>query len=222
MRPQLVRVWLTGLIGTAALLLVSATEKEVWQWTLEERIAHRTNPTLAQERVRRSKRVQTESAGDGGKLADYFDGKTHPELFLPHEVFDTLIVWTIASEPRSSQGARKVLAPDLKAHGLPPDFWERLQSITTIYVTDMKALQDIGASTQRQNTPGRHRAENALAVNQAELCRSGTEALAAARGQFGREKFDRFLYDVIAVHMFHAANRLSDPEALRNAAGGCR
>jgi hypothetical protein len=64
--------------------------------------------------------------------------------------------------------------------------------------------------------------EEALELKHGDACRSRADALAAARKEFGRERFDRFLYEVIAVHMFLAADRLPDPEILRQAELGCR
>lgn len=222
MRSKMARLWVVGLIAAVASLLTASTKKEAWQWTLEERIANRTSPSLARERIARGRRVQTQSSPNAATIVDRFDGKTHPELFLPHEVFDTLVTMAFASDPRSSQGAREGLTPAVKRYGLPPDFWDRLRSITTIYVADMKALQDIGDGMRQPNNPGRRRGESAMAIKQEDLCRSSAEAFETAREQFGREKLDRFLYEVIAVHMFHAADRISNAESLRRVAGGCR
>lgn len=222
MRSKMARFGVVGLIAAAASLLTASSKKDAWQWTLEERIANRTNPSLARERIARGRRVQMQSNPNLATIVDRFDGKTHPELFLPHEVFDELVQMTVASQPRTSQAARAALAPEVRSHGLPPDFWERLQSITTIYVADMQSLQDIGVAARQDNAPGRRRAESALEIKRQELCRSSSEALATAREVFGREKLDRFLYDVIAVHMFYAADRVPDPALLRKTAGGCR
>src|SRR5690242_982846 len=55
--------------------------KPAWQFTDDERFALRTNATLA--------------------VADSFDGKTHPELFLPHEVFRHFVGLAFEGDPRT-------------------------------------------------------------------------------------------------------------------------
>lgn len=222
MRSKMARVWGIGLIGAAASLLVSSSPKEVWQWTLEERIADRTNAALARERVDSSKPGQPQNAENLATIVDRFNGKSHPELFLPHEAFETFVTFAFSGDPRASQGRRDAMTGELGSRGFPPDFWERLRSITAIYVADTNVLQDLGVDTRQANIPRRHRAESALELKQKDLCRSSADAFAAARDQFGREKLDRFLYEVIAVHMFYAADRLPDPKLLRRVAEGCR
>jgi hypothetical protein len=177
---------------------VAQTPKAPWALTVEERIALRTNADLA------------------------FDGKTHPELFLPHEVFRNLIQFAFAADPRTGEVVRRGYRSDVDRHGLPADFWDRLRSVSTIYISDAVAERDVGRSLHQLSGPARRRAEEALALKRVDLCRSQADALTAARREFGRERFDRFLYEVFAVDMFHASDRLLDPALLRRAEAGCR
>jgi hypothetical protein len=190
--------------------------------TLEERIALRTNPALARERVQRSRTLETNAARADVRSIDAFDGQTHPELFLPTEVFRSLITSSTLGPPRTSQLFRKGLMAEVRRHGLPPDFWERLQSLSAIYIADSWAERDIGHSLQKVSGPARRRSEAALALKQVDVCRSRADALSAARKEFGRERFDRFLYEAIAVHKFHSETRLPDPQMLRHVEAGCR
>lgn len=210
----------------ATLPLIAQSPKEPWTLTLEERIALRTNPELARERVRRDsgRRVQTFStpSSERSPTVDAFDGKTHPELFLPHQVFDELVNLAFLGTPQMGQGVRKGRMPEVKRHGLPPDFWERLQSVSAIFIADSWAERDIGQGLHKLSGRARKRVEEALTLRQTDVCRSRADALAAARNEFGRERFDRFLYEVVAVHMFSVADRLPDPELFRQAAEGCR
>ena len=111
---------------------------------------------------------------------------------------------------------------DVKRHGLPPDFWRHLQSLSTIYVADLSDAHQIGVGMQRLHGRQRERAEEALTFKHTDLCRSRADALAAARKEFGHERFDRFLYEVIAVNMFYAADRLPYADLLLKAEEGCR
>jgi len=153
---------------------------------------------------------------------DAFDGRSHPELFLPHEVFDELVKLAFSGSPRSSQIIHDGFKHDVSRLGFPADFWERLYSLSALYIADLGDLSALAAGIQKQTGRGRERAQERLTAKQVDLCRSRAEALEAARREFGRERFDRFLYEVIAVNMFYGADRLPYPESLRTAEGGCR
>jgi hypothetical protein len=199
--------------------------KAPWTLTVDERIALRASPELARERVGSGKRLQTssESAATPDVAVDAFDGQTHPELFLPHEVFEELMELAFLAPSPTGDVVRTGFLPLVKQHGLPPDFWQRLQAVSTVYLADNRAVRDLlDTDSPRLTTPARQRMEEALELKHADACRSRADALATARKEFGRERFDRFLYQVIAVNMFLAADRLADPEILRQAERGCR
>jgi len=222
-RPPLAHVLLLAL-ALASPAMAQSTRKP-WALTLEERIALRTNAESAQERVRSDVHAQASSAKTSSQkhpFIDSFDGKTHPELFLPHEVFDELIKVVFSGTPRECQTIQDSFMADVKRHGLPSDFWRRLQSLSTIYVADLSDAHRIGVGMQRVAGRQRERAEETLAFKHTDLCRSRADALAASRKEFGRERFDRFLYDVIAVNMFYAADRLPYADLLLKAEEGCR
>jgi hypothetical protein len=207
--------------------LVGRSPKEPWQLTVEERISLRTDPQLARERVRKDRAAQPprtpESLARAAVVADTFDGRTHPELFLPHQVFDQLVKMAFLRPDRTSQVVQKGFMPEIRRHGLPPDFWMRLESLSTIYLADYRAVSDLLESQRLQQSPaGRERIEKALVLRQTDACRSRAAALAAARKEFGRERFDRFLYQVVAVGMFTVTDRLPDPKLLRQAEEGCQ
>lgn len=210
----------------ATLPLVAQSTKKPWMFTLEERIALRTNPELARERVRHAKRVQASrtptASSEVRASADDFDGQIHPELFLPHEVFRSLINLAFLGTPRQGQLVREGFMPEVRRLGLPADFWERLQSVSSPYIADSWAERDIGQSLQKVTGNARVRSKEALALKQTDVCRSRADNLAAARTEFGRERFDRFLYEVIAVNKFGSEDQLPDPKVLRWAEEGCR
>jgi hypothetical protein len=199
--------------------------KAPWTLTVDERIALRTDAELAKERVRDHNRFQAsiDPAASPDAAGDSFDGKTHPELFLPHEVFEELMELAFLAPSPTGDVVRTGFLPLVKQHGLPPDFWQRLQAVSTIYLADNRAVRDLlDTDSPRLTIPARQRMEEALELKHADACRSRADALTAARKEFGRERFDRFLYEVVGVHMFLAADRLVDPEILRQAEMGCR
>ena len=221
----------TALVGalTLVLFLPSASpnnRKPAWEWTLEERIAVRTNAELARERVRADSRRPaaraTANADERAALVDSFDGKTHPELFLPHEVFRSLITLAFLGHARHGQLFRQSLDPEVRRLGLPHDFWQRLETVSAVYIADSLAEGDLLNDFAQKAEASRQRVKEALEVKQADLCGSRADAIAAARREFGAAAFNRFLYEVIAPHKFHSETELPDPEILRWIERGCR
>lgn len=212
-----------GLVFVAVLPSFAQSPREPWALTVEERIALRTNPSLARERVRRARSIQASGARPSGSetqySADDFDGQTHPELFLPTEVFRSLINMAFLGSPRSGQLLRKGLMPEVERLELPSDFWERLRSVSTIYIADSFEERDLGESLHIQKVNGG--TKEALALKQIDACRSRAKALANARHEFGQKRFDRFLYEVIAVHKFRSETSLPEPEVLLRFERGC-
>lgn len=207
--------------GQAHAQNMQSAGKPAWALSVEERIALRTDPDLARTRVD-GIRSQRSIDSQVHPLVDRFDGKSHPELFLPHEVFDQLVKLAFLASPRTAQTVRDGFMPQVKLRGLPVDFWPKLQSISSAYIADIWAVTDLLASGQQQSGLARQRRDEVLALKYKDTCISRADALAAARNQFGRERFDRFLYEVVAVGMFVVADRLPDPKQLRAAEEGCR
>lgn len=222
--PQLSRGFLL-LAAFAPAPLIAQSPQNPWTLTVEERIARRTSTELAAQRVRDGSPVEATSVRPTSPslrpFVDSFDGKRHPELFLPHEVFDELIKLAFSGSPRASQTIHDGFSRDAKRLGLPADFWKRLHSLSTTYLADLSDVSSIGAGSLRQKGRARERAEEILASKETALCRSRADALNAARAAFGRERFDRFLYEVIASNMFYAADRLPYQDQLWNAERGC-
>jgi hypothetical protein len=103
------------LAGIAMSPAVAQPPAKPWTLTLEERIALRTNPELARLRTGSAIRSQSSNAAPSNSglktIVDDFDVKTHPELFLPHELFRELIGLAFLSPPRFSQVIREDLMP---------------------------------------------------------------------------------------------------------------
>jgi hypothetical protein len=213
-----------SLIVLLTLSVLGATaERKSWQWSVEERIALRTSPAAAKERVGEAKhgsKVTTNQAS-GRAIVDSFDGRTHPELFLPHEVFDELVTLAFAGSPRTRELMRESFSKNAAHYGLPATFLDELESMTSVYVADQHALRDLGSGYQAKTGVDQSRTDEAIVLKQRDVCSSGAQAFAAARKAFGKERLERFLYDVVAVHMVYAADRLPDAESLREIEGGC-
>lgn len=200
------------------------TAKPAWQFTDDERIVLRTNTALAEQRVAERRQSRTTAhihaaSADEQQLADSLDG-AHRELFLPFEVFSEFV--NLAFDPRSRDAFRHFSAAEVRNAGLRPDFWERLDAVIAFHVADVRAERDLLASRSKLSGAARERVVKALDLKRTDVCRSRAEALAAARKTFGRERFDRFLYEYVAINMFQIADRLPTAEELRQWEGGCR
>jgi len=213
---------MTHLLLGLLLALATPDARHPWELSVDERIALRANAELAAERAGVARQLQATAKTKSSAWVDDFNGKTHPELFLPHEVFRELVELVYTGPPRANQIIYDGFMPDVKRHGLPPDFWERLQVITAAYVSDIHAVRDNLHSLRGQSGRARERTQAILKLKNADECRSRADALAAARKEFGSERFDRFMYEVIVAGMFHSEDRVADAAILRRMEGGCR
>ena len=201
-------VLVLGVLSSVPMESPAPPSRPTWQWTTEERIALRTDPVAARERAGRSGRRIAAS------VADAFDGRTHPELFLPHEVFTHVMRSGFLSPPATQDAFRRIVQADAQRVGLPADFWRRLEALSVLHVGDLTRFTELATAPVRVQEDVDHA--------QAEACRSGADALQAARREFGEEAFNRFLYEVIARSMFYVADELQDASRMRAEARGCR
>lgn len=199
--------------GTASAQLPSAgpaTEKRSWEWTLQERLALRLDPAaikarqLSREVNDPASKSQIKTDPPESPLSYSIDGRVHPELLLPHEIFESLMTAFTPDEDRRQRYREGVRAGILAAGFEYEQFWSLLSSVTGEY-----ARYKYGAGG------GTHDLE--------EQCRLSAAALTQARQVFGKERFDRFLYEVVAPGIQVAsATNAQDPSAeLRRMAEGC-
>src|SRR5437588_13079962 len=95
------------------LLGVAAPPKAAWQLTLDERLAARLDAAATSRRIAESappgsNRAATSSTAGTAKhrRRDFVAGDRHPELLLPHELFDFLIGTTMDDDPRTREFLR--------------------------------------------------------------------------------------------------------------------
>jgi hypothetical protein len=146
---------------------------------------------------------------------DIIDGKQHPELFLPTELFETLVrdglidgdLW------------REFYAKQLSAAKLPTNFWERLETISLPYTTDLRRAKEL---LQRAgNSPSeKAAAENIVAGMSPTLCRERYDALLRARKAFG-SSLDRLMYTYVARKTTIFTDEIPDPSRLEAEERGC-
>lgn len=178
------------------LLLLAAQDappKAAWEWTNEERIAARKDPLL---RIQR--REEAFAAGDMQRYdkSDILVGLRDPELFLPTELMHHLIA-AYRREPYAPKGIRARWASATERFG--EDFWERLYETGRPYFDAEARHLQLQLQDQDEKDPAeRQRLSTEESMVSNSLCPLRVEALRAAREVFGREAFDRFLYEVVA------------------------
>jgi hypothetical protein len=184
-------------------------------WTLDERLALRCDPQSAAVRVQGAQgRIQSNAQiRFSQRSADIISGSTNPELFLPHELFETVVTGTAFDA-----AWRRVYQPLLKPAGLPLDFWTRLTAISATYIDDLRARR----AAVSDRSAGRALALSAKAAAQEHrACRDRALALKAARAEFG-PALDRFMYQAVAPNRTDYLDAVSDARLLRASEEGCQ
>lgn len=175
------------------LAVQDAPPKAAWEWTNEERIAARKDPLL---RIQR--REEAFAAGDLQRYdkSDILVGRRNPELFLPTD----LILYLKAAYAHNSDtmtNARSRWASATQRFG--EKFWARLYESGRPYFDAEGRHLQLQLQYQDENDAAeRQRISMEISQVSNSLCPLRVEALRAAREAFGRDVFDRFLYEVVA------------------------
>lgn len=214
MRRYLTVGALVALVSTSC-LADHPERKKPWQWTLEERLALRLDPAHIKARALvhaadypQAKAVRSSDERSNRKPVTAYgiDGRRNPELFLPHELFDTLLR-VYGPDKQSAARRREDYGRALSALGFDEkDFWSRLEAVSSEYI----ALQNSPRSPGRDDEA--HRIDR---------CRARYSALQSARNTFGG--FDALLYMVVAPGQQYGVSADGDEMArLRAEAEGCQ
>lgn len=193
------------------------SSKRPWQWSLEDRLTRRADPDHSNRRLQTAKtseRVRPAVGGRYMRAVDVIDGAVHPELYLPHELFEGLIrrgfvdpEWRTNYDPRAA--------------GLPADFWSQLEGVAAAYIEDLRRERQLLEEARRADVTRRERIDAEIAAMSATTCAHRADALTRARGAFGTS-LDRFLYDVIAREKITVYAEPHDRQRLTFEARGCK
>jgi hypothetical protein len=134
---------------------------------------------------------------------------------VPTEVRDEFITLSFGGEQQRRDIVRHAMAADVARFGFPADFWKRLDVLRAFHISDLQAESDLLASRSKVNGAARERLERSLQLKQDDVCRGRAEGLALARDAFGRERFDRFLYEVVAPKHILRRRKLQTAAQLR-------
>ena len=210
-----------GALGSPAL----HKAKPAWSMDDAQRVKLRFD-SLASS-VRRSRAIAegvTVSADEPNRI--FVLGSHDPELIMPAELMGMIAV-TYATETELGRKYRaRWFREGVERFG--DDFWDRLYEAGRPFVDRDLAMR--GRLHERSPRKAKATADAAAADEDpsgTDLCLMRANALAAARQKFGREKFDAFLYEVIAPDAgVIESSSSSGPDAMADAAlwveGGCR
>ncbi len=202
------------------------SQRPPWKWTDEERIAKRYDPASMHSRED-AYVAKTEGAAVAiGR--DVVDGDKNPGLFLPIDLYRALLMRAFSPVPEASQVFRDGYQSKSGGLRIDDDFWQRLERTARPYLDSIETQRALGKEYQTAH-PGR-RAEIDRQADEfgKEDCRLRVQNLETARATFGREAFDRFLYEAVAPGSFSTSvNGTSDDslisaDHLRYLAGGCQ
>jgi len=182
--------------------------KPAWEWTLADRFKQRFDPAAMKARAAR-RAVEQEaaakwfpSAAEGPFLprnaasdssqhdVETIDGNQTPELFLPLELFDHLLLMGFPSSGKDQFETRQIIENRAVPLGFGRDLWQRLGKVAGPYLTLQR---------QHQRQPGKQLSGSNEDVSQLDAddllqCRARKEAFAAAAVEFGEGDFRRLLY----------------------------
>lgn len=175
------RIGLAILFVTTAVVAqppTASTQKQPWQWSATERAAARRDPAKRLERLRHH--------APGGRnvptAADVLDASTNPELFFPTELFETLVRFGFVMLPDTYPHVVAQRSSDLFRNRAE---WERFGVLVREYAVVLKEEKSSADALDRSGVSRAHGAK----------CAAAARALRAARQEFGRERFDRMLYE---------------------------
>lgn len=192
----------------------ASSDKPPWEWTLEERVAHRYDL----ERIAERKKVYAQDLRDDGYENDalaleaspaiyqVLSGRENPELFLPKHLFDSLLRTAFSLNRESRLHFRKTFAE--RSQGIQPDesFWRDISVIASGLLAMEHRLKEVfGEMAVTQDPESRAALSTRAAEAQHGRCRALWTALEASRRHFGIEAFDRFLYEAVAPDQWVAA-----------------
>lgn len=182
-------VCLTALNSHGASPNGSGIEKKPWEWTVQERAAARRDPLKRIDRVadfRSASPTSHIAANNYTHLGDVIDGRRHPELYFPTELFEHLVRVAFAG------GQEQWLRHEIVEHS--PHFfhgdatWDRFGALVADYARILR---------QQQTAADAFDTASVSSIQQSK-CSAEAKAFRAVRSAFGRQNVDAMLYQAVA------------------------
>jgi hypothetical protein len=185
-------------------------DKPAWQWTIDERITERFRNDRIAERSALTRAARKNHLPAGGAVAmDTLYGRSHAELFLPSEIFRSLLTRTFLISATNRMENRLSIESRAAALGFGQDLWKRLHAVAR------EALEMEARQLRRPSVQGSE-------VRGADTCFARYVALEKAKAEFGEERFMRFLFEAVAPDIFSSYTlTTSTADELLYQEGGC-
>lgn len=157
-------------------------EKKPWELSLDERVQARFGAEA------RSRRI----AARGG---DIIEGRRDPSLFFPTELFDSFVT-SVYVAPSGDRMRQYITAHSTDLFQQASD-WAALDPLVGRYVEEIKRERELLRSTGIGRDGERTRTPELMEVQRKKRSLEAA-SLREARKHFGAQRFDRFLYTIIA------------------------
>jgi hypothetical protein len=188
------RLSISGHLAVAAFIFLAiAAAKPAWKWTIEERLHARFDP------ARKSRPL---------------DGRLHPELFVPLELIDDLVVQQ-HDATRFDVSIRDPFKDAIEAAGWTYGrFWRVIDASSVDYIKTLGAI-----AYYAQHEPGSPKLQRLAHL----LCVQRAAVLNDVRHELGADAFDRFLYTAVAPRrQMTMSERITIDEFRKFANGECQ
>jgi hypothetical protein len=166
-------------------------DKAPWNWTVPERVAALKDPAQRAARVREHYERQARPGREADLVGptDVIDGNLHPELFFPTELMESLVRSAFVTLPSVYPTVVRRRTSDLFRE---EQEWVRFSEIAAPLAAALRKERVIAENS----TGATASALSALGL-QPEICAALSEALRKSRNSFGKERFERMLYEVV-------------------------
>lgn len=140
---------------------------------------------------------------------------------MPIELFRILINGAFAADPEG----RAIYRSAREASSTVPlsdEFWIRLGVVAERYVAVWRQIQSINEEAGKASGAERSILDRKSQVLSGELCGVLAASLTGARREFGRDAFDRFLYESVAPNVVITTAAPNTQEELSFMTRGCK
>lgn len=195
----------------------AAPSKRAWEYSEAERLAKRFDRASI---AARSVDPETKQPRAGTNV---IDGATHPELFMPHELYLGVVLDYLTMDQPWVARHRSAAEDHLRIFTDPVDFWAKLEQGSKPYTTALASQARLVEQFRTADAVRRRAVRAQIDAQQVDLCRARAEAMAGVIRLVGRDLFYRFLYEIVAPNIASASDTDEDgTAALLFAERGCR
>lgn len=212
-----------AIVGVLLFTLSSPPAPAAWQLTDEERLDRRFDPRSIRARVERAVAEGLTPADVlAGSRESVIIGEHTPELFLPFELFSSLIRDGFDSDESRRNAYRQRFA-EIIAEPNPEEFWLALEQAARPYVENIREeMRLAGLLNAATSAEDRAPVLAEIEIVQKPQCGLRHDALVAVTDRLGRETLYRVLYEGIATGMAMRSGGPESRERLSFVARGCR